>query len=68
MDRNVIIGVTGAIALSQVLRHLLFGVSPLDVPTYAVVVGVLAAVTGVAAYLPSRAAGRVDPMIVLRDE
>ena len=65
---GAVIGVTGAIAVSQVLRHLLFGVSPLDVPTYAVVIGVLAGVTGVAAYLPSRAAGRVDPMVVLRDE
>jgi putative ABC transport system permease protein len=43
-------------------------VSPLDPATYAVVASVLMLVAGIAAYLPSRGAGKVDPLVTLRDE
>jgi len=43
-------------------------VSPLDPATYAVVAGVLMLVAGVSAYVPSRGAGTVDPLVTLRDE
>jgi ABC-type antimicrobial peptide transport system permease subunit len=58
---GAIIGVAGAGALSRLLQGLLFGVSPLDVPTYVVVPALLILVGTAAAYLPARRAARVDP-------
>jgi putative ABC transport system permease protein len=65
---GVAIGGFGAWLLTGVLRAMLHDVRPTD-PT--VFVGVGLAVLGVtvaASYLPARAAGRVDPMVVLREE
>ncbi|PYP99090.1 MAG: hypothetical protein DMF82_25895 [Acidobacteria bacterium] len=61
-------GLAGAAALSRTLASLLFGVSPLDPATYAGVAAVLMLVAGISAYVPSRGAGRVDPLVTLRDE
>jgi predicted permease len=60
-------GVTGAAVLSRALASELHGVSPLDPMTYASVVVVVALVTFVACYLPTRRAIRVDPLTALRD-
>jgi putative ABC transport system permease protein len=62
------LGLAGAVALSRALASLLFQVSSLDPATYAGVAGVLVVVAGLAAYLPSRGAARVDPLVTLRDE
>jgi putative ABC transport system permease protein len=62
------LGLAGAIALSRTLASLLFGVSPFDPATYGSVAGALVLVAGVSAYLPSRGAARVDPLVALRDE
>jgi ABC-type antimicrobial peptide transport system permease subunit len=62
------IGLAGAAGLSRVVAHLLYGVSPLDLSTYATVTAGLALVATLAAYLPSRSGGRVDPLVVLPDE
>ena len=62
------VGLAGAIALSRTLAGLLFGVSPLDPATYAAVAAVLVCVAGMSAYLPSRGAARVDPLVTLREE
>jgi putative ABC transport system permease protein len=62
------LGLAGAAALSRTLASLLFGVSPLDSATYVVVAGALMLVAGIAAYVPSRGAGKVDPLVTLRDE
>ena len=65
---GVAIGVPAALAASQLLRGLLFGVAPLD-PTTLTLAGLLMfAVAMVAAYLPARRASRVDPMMALRCE
>jgi predicted permease len=61
-------GLAGAAMISQFLAGLLYGVSPLDLATYAGVTAILVVVAGLAAYVPSRAAGRVDPLVILSDE
>jgi putative ABC transport system permease protein len=65
---GVAIGIAGALALTDFLRSLLFGVSVIDPLTYSSVAILLAAVALTACYLPARRASRVDPMVALRYE
>jgi len=62
------LGLVGAVALSRTLASLLFAMSPFDPATYGSVAGVLMLVAGVSAYIPSRGAAKVDPLVTLRDE
>jgi predicted permease len=65
---GLIAGVAGALALGQLLRSLLFEVSPADPLTIGAVVVVLAGMAALACTLPARRATRVDPMSALRYE
>lgn len=62
------VGLVVALALSGVLRSLLFGVADTDLVTYAAVGGMLAFATLVACWLPTRAVLKLDPVKVLREE
>jgi putative ABC transport system permease protein len=62
------LGVGGALALSQSMRGMLFGVTPTDPATLAAVTALLVATAAAAAYLPARRATRVDPVQVLREQ
>ena len=62
------LGIAASVAATRLLRSQLFGVQPGDLPAYAAVVALLAAVALVACYLPARRAAAVDPMIALRQE
>jgi len=62
------IGSVGAFAGTRVLTTSLFGVSPTDPLTFAVVASLLLLVAIVACYLPARRATRVDPAVTLRAE
>lgn len=65
---GIAIGVTIAIALSRVLATMVFGVRPMDVPTFLAGALLLATVSFLACLIPTYRATRVDPLRVLRDE
>jgi putative ABC transport system permease protein len=62
------IGVLGAVAFSQVLRNLLFGVTSTDPITYVLVAVVLTGVAVAATLIPARRAAAVNPIAALRSE
>jgi putative ABC transport system permease protein len=65
---GLFIGFGATIALARYLSSLLYGVTPSDPATLAMVLVAMIAVTVVAMLLPARRAVRVDPMIALRSE
>ena len=62
------VGWSGALAISRFFSAMLFGVGPLDLPTWIVVSGCMLAVASIASYLPARRACSVDPAVALRAE
>ena len=65
---GIAVGLIGALLVTRLMSSELYGVSPLDPLTYAGVAVVMAAVTLLACYVPTRRAMRVDPMVALRYE
>ena len=64
---GLVVGLLGGAAVVRLLRSLLVDVSPMDVPTFAVVAVVLAAVAAFASLLPARRATAVSPTEALRN-
>src|SRR3989441_10701042 len=62
------IGILAALALTRIIRSLLYGVTPTDPATFALVSLLLLAIALLACWLPARRAARVDPMEALRYE
>jgi putative ABC transport system permease protein len=65
---GVAIGIAGSLALTRTMQSLLFGVSPTDSETLAGVALLLAGVSMLACWIPTRRALRVDPIVALRYE
>ena len=65
---GIAVGLIAASALVQLMKALLFGVSPLDPWTFIIVPVVLTAAAMLASHLPARRASNVDPMVALRYE
>jgi predicted permease len=61
------IGAVLAWSVTRAMETLLYGVGASDPLTFALVAGLLAAVSAVACAIPAVRAARVDPMLVLRD-
>ncbi len=62
------IGVAGSLALTHLLKSLLFEVSPRDPISLMLAGGLLALVAAAASFIPASRATRVDPMVALRYE
>ena len=62
------IGLVGALSVTRLMSSLLFGISPYDVWTLAIVSGVMVLVAGAACYIPAHRAASVDPLVALRHE
>ena len=60
------IGLVASALSTRALETLLFGVTPLDIATYAAVAGLALSVTVVATSVPALVAARVDPTVALR--
>jgi len=62
------IGLCGAMAMTRVMKALLFHVSPLDPAALAAAMASMIAVGLLASFLPANRAARVDPMTTLRED
>jgi ABC-type antimicrobial peptide transport system permease subunit len=63
---GVVIGLAGAIAASQAMISMLYGISRFDSITYLGVIALLAGVSGIACLAPAWRAAKVDPSITFR--
>ena len=63
---GVALGLMSAYALLPLIASLLYGVEPLDAPTFAAVAGLLLVVALAGSFAPARRASRIDPAGLLR--
>jgi predicted permease len=65
---GLLLGVAIALGLGRILSSLLYGVSPGDPATFAIVLPVSAAVAALACLVPAWRASRIDPASAIRSE
>ena len=65
---GILLGVAGAAAITRYLEGMLFGLTPMDPATFALVPLILAVVATLASAVPARRATKVDPVVALRSE
>jgi len=65
---GVAIGIGGALILTRLMSTMLFGISAVDLETFAIVPAGILGVALLASYVPAVSATRVDPIVALRNE
>jgi ABC-type antimicrobial peptide transport system permease subunit len=65
---GLVVGLAGSLAITRVLRTLLFGVSPIDPLVFSAIVLLLGTTAALATYVPARRAARLDPLEMLRSD
>jgi ABC-type antimicrobial peptide transport system permease subunit len=65
---GLLVGLAGALALTRLMKSMLFMVKPTDPLTLITVSGVLLLVAVAASYIPARRATQVDPLVAMRYE
>ena len=65
---GTVLGLVIALGAGRALRGLLYGVAPLDGATYLVALALLFAATSIAAFVPARRVGGIEPQVLLRQE
>jgi putative ABC transport system permease protein len=65
---GIVLGLGGAMWLSQFIQAMLFQVSPIDAPSLIGVAALFLTVALVACFVPAWRASRIDPMAALRQE
>jgi putative ABC transport system permease protein len=65
---GMVIGLLASLALTRLMKSLLFGVGATDLPTFGIVAFMSAIVALLACYIPGRRATKIDPIVALRCE
>src|SRR5436853_3601085 len=65
---GIVVGLLASLALTRLMEGILFGVSPTDSQTFAVIALLLSGVALLACCIPARRATKVDPLVALRSE
>jgi hypothetical protein len=68
LGMGILIGLPASLALSRIIEHQLWGISPRDPVTLAAVVAVVIVAGLAACYFPARRATQVNPIVALRTE
>jgi len=65
---RVALGLAAALALTRVMKNLLFEVSATDPATFALIALLLVGVALIASYIPARRATKIGPLLAIRHE
>jgi ABC-type antimicrobial peptide transport system permease subunit len=65
---GIAVGLAAAAGGARAIQSLLFGVTPNDVPTFALVLASITAGALIACIIPANRATRIDPAVALRAE